>query len=135
MISNKELVDYLNQRGVRDDIYRSFVQRYRPDNYKFIMCSANGFDYIVSHFLDKSERKGYGLIATNETLQTEKSGQLAIGLIEGDDVICIDPQTGRISLWLVQTGNNDYVTVAESFQGFIESCCEKLNQSKWTDYR
>ena len=125
MNSNKELVDYLNRRGVRDNIYRSFVQQYRPDDYKFIMCTINGFDYIVSHFLDRSERKGYGLIATNETLQTEKSGQLVIGLIEGDDVICLDPKTGQISLWLVQTGNNDCVTVAKSFQEFIKSCCEK----------
>lgn len=124
MISNKELVDYLKQRGVRDDIYCSFVQQYYSDDYKFIMCSANGFDYIVSHFLDKSERKGYGLIATNKTLQTEKSGQLAIGLIEGDDVICLDPKTGRICLWLIQTGNNNYITVAESFQEFIKYCCE-----------
>lgn len=124
MVSNEELIDYLNQRGVRDNIYLSFVQQYHPDNYKFIMCSANGFDYIVSHFLDRSEKKGYGLIATNETLQTEKSGQLAIGLIKGDDVICLDPKTGQISLWLVQTGNNDYITVAGSFQEFIKSCCE-----------
>lgn len=124
LISNKELVDYLNYRGVTDHIYRSFVQQYCSDDYKFLLCSADGFDYIVSHFLDRSEKKGYGLIATNETLQTEKNGQLVIGLIEGDDAICLDPETGRISLWLIQTGNNEYITVAESFQDFIKSCCE-----------
>ncbi len=124
MISDKELDDYLNQRGVKDDIYRAFVKQYRPDDYSFTMCSTDGFDYIVSHFLDKSKRKGYGLIATNETLETEQRGQLAIGLIEGDDVICLDPRTGRISLWLIQTGNKEYIAVAKSFQDFIKRCCD-----------
>lgn len=125
LISNNQLSDYLNLRGVRDQSYCEFAQKYCPGDYKFTMCTVNGFDYIVSHFLDRSEKKGYGIIATNEILETEKSGQLAVGLIEGDDVICLDPKTGQISLWLVQTGNNEHLVVADSFDDFIRICCEK----------
>ena len=124
MITNKELLDYLDYRGIKDNDYRLFVQQYCPDDYKFIMCSINGFDYAVSHFLDKSEKMGYGLISTNEGLQTEKEGQIIIGLIEGDDAICLDPKTGQISLWLIQTGDNEHIIVADSFNDFIKMCCD-----------
>ena len=124
MISNAELIDYLNQRRVNDNTYREFVQNYRPENYNFTLCSLNGFDYMVSHFLDKSEEAGFGLIATNELLKTEKFGQLAIGLIEGDDVICLDPQTGHISLWMIQSSYGEFLVAAKSFQDFINFCCE-----------
>ena len=126
MISDCELNEFLNHHGIESGIYSEFVRRYIPGDCKFVQCSSDGFDYMVSHFLDKSEKMGYGLIVTNETLETEKTGKLAIGLIEGDDVICLDPQTGRISLWLIQSGNGECINVAETFQDFMKTCCENI---------
>ena len=124
LVSDNELIGYLDRRGVKDRCYRSFVLRDSPDEYNFTLCTSDGFDYVVSHFLDKSERKGYGLIATNEALKKGLGHQLAIGLIEGDDVICLDPKNGQISIWMTQTGNGERLVVANSFIDFIRFCCE-----------
>ena len=124
LVSDNELIGYLDWRGVKDRCYRDFVLRYSPDEYNFTLCASDGFDYAVSHFLDKSEKKGYGLIVTNEALKKGLGHQLAIGLIEGDDVICLDPKTGQISIWMIQTGNGEHLVVAESFNDFIQFCCE-----------
>ena len=78
----------------------------------------------MSHFLDRSEKKGYGLIATNKALRTGLGHQLAVGLIEGDDAICLDPKTGRISIWMIQTGKGEHLVVTDSFDGFVRFCCE-----------
>ena len=124
LVSDNELIGYLDWRGVQDHCYRDFVLRYSPDEYNFTLCTSDGFDYAVSHFLDKSEKKGYGLIVTNEALKKGLGHQLAIGLIEGDDVICLDPKTGQISIWMIQTGNGEHIIVADSFNDFVRFCCE-----------
>lgn len=129
LVSDNELIGYLDRCGVMDRSYRDFVLRSNSDEYIFTLCTTSGFDYAVSHFFDKSEKKGYGLIATNEALRTGLGHQLAIGLIEGDDVVCLDPKTGRISIWMIQTGNGEQLVVAESFDDFIQFCCEKKEQS------
>lgn len=124
MVNDNELISYLDQRGVKDNIYREFVLNYATENYNFSLCTANGFDYAVSHFLDRSSKKGYGLIATNIALGTETGRQLAIGLIEGDDVICLDLKNGQISIWMIQNGNGEHLIVAKTFRDFLDNCCE-----------
>lgn len=79
---------------------------------------------MVSHFLDLSERCGYGLIVTNKTLGTDTGDTLVIGLIEGDDVICMDIPSGSISIWMIQSGDGEQLKVADSFQEFLASCCK-----------
>ena len=90
----------------------------------FKLCSQNGFDYMVSHFLDASDIKGYGVIATNASLQMSGE-QLAIGLIEGDDIICMDLQDRSIYLWLVQTGKGERIKVSDSFGEFLSNVVDK----------
>ena len=124
LVSDNELIGYLDRCRVNDRSYRDFVLRHNSDEYSFTLCTTDGFDYAVSHFFDKSENKGYGLIATNEALRTGLGHQLAIGLIEGDDVICLDPRTGRISIWMIQTGRGEYLFAAETFGEFLCNCCE-----------
>lgn len=124
MVSKNELINYLNSRKVNDNYYRDFILNYNPDNYKFSLCTVNGFDFVVSHFLDQSKEKGCGIIATNEILKTDLGQQLAIGLIEGDDVICLDIKSGQISIWMIQTGDGEHLIAAESFRSFLEKCCE-----------
>ena len=125
MVTNTELIDYLDQRGVKDNNYRKFVLNYATENYNFSLCTTNGFDYAVSHFLDRSSKKGYGLVSTNKALGTDTGRQLAIGLIEGDDVICLNLQDGQINIWMVQNGNGEHLVVAKTFQDFLDNCCGK----------
>ena len=124
MVSKSELINYLNKRKVNDNDYLKFILNYNPDNYKFTLCTVNGFDFVVSHFLDWSKEKGYGIIATNEILKTDSGQKMAIGLIEGDDVICLDIKSGQITIWMIQTGEGEHIIAAESFVSFLRKCCE-----------
>lgn len=57
-------------------------------------------------------------------MRTTGSQITAIGLIEGDDVICINSLNGAIFVWMIQTGNGEYIEVAKSFEEFINECIE-----------
>lgn len=118
-----DIDQYLVARGVKDNSYQSFLFSNSTVNHAFKLCSTNGLDYMVSHFLDSSEQVGYGLIPTNEVLKTDGGNFLAIGLIEGDDVICMDIPSGAISLWMIQSGNGESLKVADSFEEFLAKCC------------
>lgn len=120
----KEINEYLISRGVKDAFYRRFLFDNDVASHSFRLCSTGGFDYMVSHFLDLSERKGYGLMITNETLKTDSGDVLAIGLIEGDNVICMDIPSGVVSIWMIQSGNGEHLKVSDSFEEFFANCCE-----------
>lgn len=112
---------YLDSKGVLDKTYREFLSKNDSD-LEFKLCSVSGFDFMVDHFLDASDIRGYGIIPTNETLKLTETTFLAIGLIEGDDIICMDVTTGKIILWLIQTGIGEHLLVADSFADFLKSC-------------
>lgn len=119
-----QLLVYLRERQVKNEKYLSFIISEDIHNIEFKLCSIDGFDFMVSHFFDSTKQVGYGLISTNRMLKTDSGRQLAIGLIEGDDVICMDLETGIISLWMIQTGGGEYLQVAQTFEEFMKMCVE-----------
>lgn len=124
MVLSNNMDQYLTGRSVEDTFYRKFLStNSAAEDLDFVLFSVGGFDYMVSHFLDSSERAGYGLIPTNKILKTDKGDRLVIGLIEGDDVICMDIPSGTISLWMIQSGNGESLKVADSFEEFLAKCC------------
>lgn len=49
-----KLIAYITSRGVNDSCYLDLLNRDFPhDQYRF--CSANGYDFLVSHFFDESD--------------------------------------------------------------------------------
>ena len=66
---------------------------------------------------------GYGLITTNSLLKMDIGSYMAIGLIEGDDVICMELKSGSILLWMIQSGDGEFIKVFDSFEAFIDACC------------
>ena len=119
-----QILVYLRERKVKNEKYLSFILSEDMYDIEFKLCSIDGFDFMVSHFFDSTNQAGYGLISTNRMLKTDSGRQLAIGLIEGDDVICMDLETGIISLWMIQTGGGEYLQVAQNFEEFMKMCVE-----------
>ena len=119
---SEKIVAYLKECGVNDGEYFSFLIEKKYKDLNFKLCSVDGFDFIVSHFFDDSTQSGYGLIKTNDILKKNGCHFIGIGLIEGDDVLCINSLTGTIHVWLIQTGNGEYIEVSRSFKSFIEKC-------------
>ena len=129
-----ELYQYLISRGINDPFYLKILQNGISEN-EYLLCSADGYDFLFSHLLDESELAGYGLIITNQYLHTQAGHEVAIGLVEGDDVICIDVRDGTINLWLVENGSGEHIKVASSFFEFwqmIIPCHKKEHDSNST---
>ena len=118
MKNNKtKMIEYITSRGICDPFYLDLLERGFPQH-QYRLCSAKGYDFMVSHFFDESDEAGYGLIPTNHNLHSDLEHQVAIGLVEGDDAICVNPKDGSINLWLVENGNGEHITFAPNFKSF-----------------
>lgn len=120
MQSKVKIYEYLNKIGLNNEQYNDFISSYVAEDTAYTLCTINGFDFIVSHFFDETEENGYGLIPTNNLLRFPNEGQLAIGLIEGDDVICLNIKNGEVGIFMIQTGDGEYIKVADSLNEFLE---------------
>ena len=120
MQDNKtKMIEYITSRGIEDPFYLDLLKRGFP-HHQYCLCSAYGYDFMVSHFFDESDNAGCGLIPSNHNLHSDLEHQVAIGLVEGDDAICIDLNDGSINLWLVENGNGEHITLAPNFTSFWE---------------
>lgn len=121
-MDKKSLEEYLDNQGIHDEIFRDYILKYEYPGEGYKLCSVGKFDFMISHFFDDSHLPGYGLIATNAILEGKDEDLVAIGLIEGDDIICYRKSTEQVLLWMVQTGVGELVEVADTFKQFIEKC-------------
>lgn len=103
--------------------YAEFI-RGGIDNVVPKVFNVSGMDYVISHFLDFSGESGFDIAKTNEILRTESKHIIAIALVEGDDVICINTIDNSICLWLVQSKNGECIKFASSFEKFMEMAVE-----------
>ena len=114
------LFEYLNKRNVKDKQLEKWIINSQNEKIIFKPFSVDNEEYILQYFLDETDRIGYGLIRTNEILKLGSTDYVAIALVEGDDVICLNTKDGTICLWLIQTNEGELHFVAGSFEKFLE---------------
>ena len=73
--------------------------------------------YAVQCIMGKSDIPGFDLEKANTFIKLK--GYTVIGLVEGDDLICIENSTGHIYISLVQTGDGENIKIADSIEMFI----------------
>ena len=113
-----EIKQYLTDRKVLDSRYIDFVTTDNLNENEFRLFTVNGQQYMLSHFLDSSDKTGYGLVKTNHVLKTEKNDMVAIAVVEGDDIICFNTNDSSIWLWRLQTGDGELAKITNSFKEF-----------------
>jgi len=118
-----DLARYLASRGVMNNDIEELLLGNTPKEFK--MFSAGGIDFLVNHLFDSSETAGYGIEKTNHLLRLEGTQTLAVGLVEGDDVICVDIDSGQVFIWMIQTGVGERILVADSITRFMDMCSVK----------
>ena len=116
---------YLLSRGLAPEI-AEYLTSEEANKSKFIPFAVNREDYAIHHFLDGSHRSGYGVKKTNDQLKTDETDYVAVALVEGDDVICINVQDGSVHLWLIQSGDGEMIKVTDSFSDFLSISTEQL---------
>lgn len=125
MTNAERINEYLKSRGINDALLSSIICKGPSQQTEFIPFSAGGIDYAVHHFLDDTDLAGYGLVQTNTILNLNDTYFIAVALVEGDDVICVNTENGSVCLWLVQTGRGEWITIADSFASFLELATSK----------
>ena len=115
---------YAVARGVTDRNYLEYVRN--PSSYRFVfkIAMAEDLAFEVNRLFDDSLLQGYGLMATNEILGTNEGDILSIGSIEGDDIVCMNIPSKAIYLWMIENGDGEYIKIADSFEDFLDKCCE-----------
>lgn len=118
MFGKKSLQQYLSGRNITDAHYLSFLKAKQfPQEYELLQVEKE--DYMFSHFLDDSGKAGYDLIKTNKALGTEKGDYVAIGLFEGDDVVCINVNNQAVYIWTIQTGDASFKFIGKNFDELL----------------
>lgn len=108
---------YLEKRGVKDKDYLEILKAGVMER-EYRLCQAEGTDFMFARLFDESDVPGYGLIRTNQSLHTDEGAQIAIGIVEGDDIVCMDVFNGTISLWLIENGDGERLKIADCFKQF-----------------
>ena len=119
MLKTNDLYEYLQNRGVTDKNYLNFVLKEKTRGEKFKLFLVDGQPYMLSHFLDASDELGYGLIETNDVLGLTDTEMLAIALVEGDDVVCINSTDNSIWLLSFQSGGGTLLRIVDTFCDFL----------------
>lgn len=113
------IADYLASCGIMLSREAAAALQEKAEATEFSLFAAGGYDYMVDYFLDDSDQIGYGITPTNDILNTVSIGAIAIALVEGDDVICIDIADKSVFLWLVQTGDGEKTLIAKNIEQFL----------------
>ena len=114
------LFAYLDSRKVCNKAYRSFLEKTPFGCLEENTFFVNGECYGVSHFLTVSKIDGFDIKKANQHLGLDKGNIMAIALVEGDDVICLDLVTGEVFLWMISCGDGEKILISKTFDMFLD---------------
>lgn len=113
------LFAYLDSRMVYNKDYRNFLEKVPFGCLEENSFFVGGECYGVSHFLTVSNIDGFDIKKANQHLGLDKGSVIAIALVEGDDVLCLDLITGEVFLWMISCGDGEKILVSKTFNMFL----------------
>jgi len=123
-LQNKQYVlDYLKTRMVKDNNYLDFIKNndfaFLKDNTITIYNKEYNQNegYMIECFFTCSTT-GYDIIKANKNLNLDNGDIIAIANVAGDDVICMNVKTNEILLYLIESGDMQFVHIADNFEKF-----------------
>lgn len=115
----EDVLTYLKERHLDNEKLKEVIRGYPfglVENAKFLV---NNEPYEITHFLSKSSTMGYDIRKVNELLGLQKTDDVVIAVVLGDDALCCNVKTGKVFLWLVQTGDGKKVDVSDDLTAFL----------------
>ncbi len=107
---------YLKSRNVTDSCC---ILQY-ADSLQNKTIIVKGIEFEVVFIFSEQTKPILGIKEANERLGTDIGNVVTIGLLAGDDPICMDTKTGEIFFWLIENGDGARLKVADSFEKFIK---------------
>ena len=116
----KYVIDYLKCRNINSNALFKYFQRCKFGLLDNVTFFADNELYEMTHFLSKSEIMGFDIVAVNRQLNLDETNVVAIALVSGDDVICVNNNSNEVFLWKIQTGNGEKAIISKSLDEFFE---------------
>lgn len=107
---------YLKSRNVTDSCY---ILQY-ADSLQNKTIIVKGIEFEVAFIFSEQTEQMLGIKEANKRLGTDIGDVVTIGLLSGDDPICMDTKTGEIFFWLIENGDGLKLKVADSFEKLIK---------------
>ena len=77
-------------------------------------------DYTVEYLLSCSVIDGRDIIKANKNLTFDDGDIIAIAVVAGDDIVCMNVKTKEVLLYLIETGDMKYLHIADDFAEFCK---------------
>ena len=116
---SNDLSSFFSEHRITDEDCILFFSVSNPHIITPKLCSAEGYDFMLAKFFDNSDDEYHGLIKINQRLFGNQNRFVAIGRIEGDDIICIDSANNTYHLWLTDQSAPSLLHIADSFKELL----------------
>ncbi len=120
------VIDYFKSRKLNNEKLFALIRKYSFGLLEDAKFTAAGEPYEITHFLTKSDVMGYDVSKVNDVLGLRGTDEVAFAVVLGDDVLCCNAKTGKVYIWLIQSGDREKIGVDDSLTTFLE----KLSKEK-----
>ena len=112
--------EYLKKRKIADtDYYQYAVSKEPVSEYKMIEVRP-GMEFQVTVIFSDNQKYPLSIEQANINLGLQNGNDVAIGLLDGDEIVCLNCATGAVYFWLIENGDGEKIKIASSFTKFIE---------------
>ena len=111
-----ENLEYLKFRKVKDkvllhDIEKEVILDLAP-------LFVGGDEYEVYYIMSLMDEDGFDIEQINQNVGTGSGNIVTIGLVEGDDLLCVDTQDNSMYIKLIENGDGEMIKVANDYEDF-----------------
>lgn len=118
---SKYVISYLKSRKVREPTFFALLKNNTFGFIRDVTFKVDNIQYNVAYLLSCSENSGYDIVKANGNLSMVlQANEVAIGIVEGDDVIYYDNLTGGVYLFLIENGNGERLKIANTLSEFTK---------------
>ena len=108
--------NYLSSQKIVDKNYYSFLKLNQGGFVVNNSIVIDGESFCLQCFLGKSNNTAYDIISCNKIRELNDTQLCAIAMLYGDDLICIDSQSGYIYYF----NDEKLIKLAENFKDFFD---------------
>ena len=113
----KRTLEYLIQRGVSDTSLLNFIETEKLGIIVPNHCCFSGYDCMITNFLAITGSSDSDILIVNRNLRLETGNAMAIGLIEGGDVICYNVAERMYFVWCIE--DEKIINITSTFDDLL----------------
>lgn len=111
-----KVVDYYKFRGIKDkELIKDLETGF---SYNKAFCVVDSYEYCIYYLAGLLDEDDFDIEEINRNVGTDTGNLVTIGMVEGDDILCINTDNKNISLKLIENGDGELVQISNSYKEF-----------------